>query len=100
MHSAQYSIFKMKCPQLSKPEMTTARNGEKTLGENRLSQWASSPLARRTSSLGGGGGAAEVDPGSCFSLGHERINVLPMSHVRSGESLGLCGIGNINHLFN
>ncbi len=41
-----------------------------------------------------------MDPGSCFSLGHERVNVLPMSHVRSGESLGLCGIGNINHLFN
>ncbi len=49
----------MKRPQLSKPEATTARNQnsigdraeKKTLGETRLSRGASSPLARRTSSL-------------------------------------------------
>ncbi len=49
----------MKCPQLSKPEATTTRNQnsigdrmeKQTLGETRLSREASSPLARRTSSL-------------------------------------------------
>ncbi len=48
----------MKCPQLSKPEATAARNQnslcdrmeKKTLGETRLSRGAISPLARRTSS--------------------------------------------------
>ncbi len=48
----------MKCPQLSKPEATAARNQnsigdrteEKTLGETRLSRGAISPLARRHSS--------------------------------------------------
>ncbi len=51
-------LLEMKCPQLSKPEATAARNqnsigdnGEKTLGETRLSRGASSPPARRTSSL-------------------------------------------------
>ncbi len=67
--SAQFSLnsicgiksvisLEMKCPQLSKPEATTARNQnsigdrteKKTLGETRLSRGASSPLARRTSS--------------------------------------------------
>ncbi len=51
--------LEMKCPQLSKPEATAARNQnsigdrteEKTLGETRLSRGGSSPLARRTSSL-------------------------------------------------
>ncbi len=51
--------LEMKCPQLSKPEATTARNQnsigdrteKKTLGETRLSWGASSPLARWTSSL-------------------------------------------------
>ncbi len=51
-------IAGMKCPQLSKPEATAARNqklhwwqnGEKTLGENQLSRGAISPLARRHSS--------------------------------------------------
>ncbi len=46
----------MKCPQLSKPEATAARNQKslgdrmekkKSLGETRLSRGASSPLARR-----------------------------------------------------
>ncbi len=49
----------MKCPQLSKPEATAARNEnsigdrmeKKTLGETRLSRGASSPPARRISSL-------------------------------------------------
>ncbi len=44
----------MKCPQLSKPEVTAARNQnsigdrmeKKTLGETRLSRGAISPLAR------------------------------------------------------
>ncbi len=48
----------MKCPQLSKPEATAARNQnsigdrteKKTLGETRLSRGAVSPLARRHSS--------------------------------------------------
>ncbi len=47
-------LLEMKCPQLSKPEATAARNqnsigdnGEKTLGETRLSRGASSPPARR-----------------------------------------------------
>ncbi len=48
----------MKCPQLSKPEATAARNQnsfgdrmeKKTLGETRLSRGAISPLARRHSS--------------------------------------------------
>ncbi len=51
-------LLEKKIPQLSKPEATAARNensigdnGEKTLGETRLSRRASSPLARRTSSL-------------------------------------------------
>ncbi len=52
-------VLEMKCPQLSKPEATTARNQnsigdrteKKTLGETRLSWGASSPLARWTSSL-------------------------------------------------
>ncbi len=51
--------LEMKCPQLSKPEATAARNqnsiGERTekttLGETRLSRGASSPPARRISSL-------------------------------------------------
>ncbi len=51
--------LEMKCPQLSKPEATAARNQnsisdrieKKTLGETRLNRGASSPLARRTSSL-------------------------------------------------
>ncbi len=51
--------LEMKCPQLSKPEVTTARNQnsigdrmeKKTLGETRLSRGASSPLARQTSCL-------------------------------------------------
>ncbi len=51
--------LEMKCPQLSKPEATAARNQnsigdrteEKTLGETRLSRGGSSPLARQTSSL-------------------------------------------------
>ncbi len=56
----QFSLFvKMKCPQLSKPEATAARNQnsigdrmeKKTLRETRLSRRASSPLTRRTSSL-------------------------------------------------
>ncbi len=44
----------MKCPQLSKPEATAARNQnsigdrtEKTLGETRLSRGAISPLASK-----------------------------------------------------
>ncbi len=48
------SVQSVKCPQLSKPEATAARNqnpigdrnGEKTLGETRLSRGDSSPLAR------------------------------------------------------
>ncbi len=52
-------LLEMKCPQLSKPEATTARNQnsigdrmeKKTLGETRLSRGASSPPARQTSSL-------------------------------------------------
>ncbi len=48
----------VKCPQLSKPEATAARNPnsigdrteKKTLGETRLSRGAISPLARRHSS--------------------------------------------------
>ncbi len=52
-------VLEMKCPQLSKPEATAARNEnsigdrmeKKTLGETRLSRGGSSPLARRTSSL-------------------------------------------------
>ncbi len=48
----------MKCPQLSKPEATAARNQnsigdrteKKTLGETRLSRGAISPLARRHNS--------------------------------------------------
>ncbi len=51
--------LEMKCPQLSKPDATTARNQnsigdkmeKKTFGETRLSRGASSPPARRTSSL-------------------------------------------------
>ncbi len=51
-------IAGMKCPQLSKPEATAARNQnsigdrteKKTLGETRLSWGAISPLARRPSS--------------------------------------------------
>ncbi len=51
-------IAEMKCPQLSKPEATAARNQnsigdrteKKTLGETRLSRGAISPLARRHSS--------------------------------------------------
>ncbi len=50
----------MKCPQLSKPEDDSGKepelhrwqNGEKPLGETRLSRGtSSSPLARQTSSL-------------------------------------------------
>ncbi len=45
-------VLEMKCPQLSKPEATAARNEnsigdrmqKKTLGETRLSRGASSPL--------------------------------------------------------
>ncbi len=52
-------LQEIKCPQLSKPEVTAARNQnsigdrmeKKTLGETRLSRGASSPLARQTSSL-------------------------------------------------
>ncbi len=52
-------VLEMKCPQLSKPEVTAARNQnsigdtmeKKPLGETRLSRGASSPLASRTSSL-------------------------------------------------
>ncbi len=52
-------VLEMKCPQLSKPEATAARNEnsigdrmeKKTLGETRLSRGASSPPARRISSL-------------------------------------------------
>ncbi len=52
-------VLEMKCPQLSKPETTAARNQnsisgrmeKKTLGETRLSRGASSPSARRISSL-------------------------------------------------
>ncbi len=52
-------VLEMKCPQLSKPEATAARNqnaiGDRmeknTLGETRLSPGTSSPLARWTSSL-------------------------------------------------
>ncbi len=49
--------LEMKCPQLSKPEATKTQNSigdrteKKTLGETRLSRGASSPPARRTSSL-------------------------------------------------
>ncbi len=51
-------VLEMKCPQLSKPEATAARNEnsigdrmeKKTLGETRLSRGASSPPARRISS--------------------------------------------------
>ncbi len=51
-------LLEMKCPQLSKPEATAARNQnsigdrteKKTLGETRLSRGAISPLARRHSS--------------------------------------------------
>ncbi len=51
-------LLEMKCPQLSKPEATAARNQnsigdrteKKTLGETRLSRGATSPLARRHSS--------------------------------------------------
>ncbi len=46
-------VLEMKCPQLSKPEATAARNEnsigdrmeKKTLGETRLSRGASSPPA-------------------------------------------------------
>ncbi len=52
-------VLQVKCPQLSKPEATAARNEnsigdrmeKKTLGETRLSRGASSPPARRISSL-------------------------------------------------
>ncbi len=52
-------LLEMKCPQLSNPEATTARNQnsigdrteKKTLRETRLSRGGSSPLARRISSL-------------------------------------------------
>ncbi len=52
-------LLEMKCPQLSKPEATAAKNQnsigdrteKKTLGEIRLSRGASSPPARQTSSL-------------------------------------------------
>ncbi len=52
-------LLQMKCPQLSKPEATAARNQnsiddrmeKQNLGETRLSRGASSPLARQTSSL-------------------------------------------------
>ncbi len=52
-------VLEMKCPQLSKPEATAGKerklhrwqNGEKTLGETRLSRGASSPTARQISSL-------------------------------------------------
>ncbi len=52
-------LLQMKCPQLSKPEATAARNQnsiddrmeKQTLGETRLSRGASYPLARQTSSL-------------------------------------------------
>ncbi len=52
-------LLEIKCPQLSKPEAPTASNQnsigdrteKKTLRETRLSRGASSPLARRTSSL-------------------------------------------------
>ncbi len=52
-------VLEMKCPQLSKPEATAARNQnsisdrteKKTLLETRLSRGGSSPLARRTSRL-------------------------------------------------
>ncbi len=52
-------VLEMKCPQLSKPEATAERNQnsigdrmeKKTLGETRLSRGASSPPARRISSL-------------------------------------------------
>ncbi len=54
-------LLEMKWPQLSKPEAIAARNqnsigdtrrnGEKILGETRLSRGASFPLARWTSSL-------------------------------------------------
>ncbi len=52
-------VLEIKCPQLSKPEATAARNEnsigdrmeKKTLGETRLSRGASSPPARRISSL-------------------------------------------------
>ncbi len=51
-------LLEIKCPQLSKPEATAARNQnsigdrteKKTLGETRLSRGAISPLARRHSS--------------------------------------------------
>ncbi len=46
--------LEIKRPQLSKPEepkLHRWQNGEKTLGETRLSRGASSPPARRTSSL-------------------------------------------------
>ncbi len=51
-------LLEMKCPQLSKPEATAARNQnsigdrteKKTLGETRLSRGAISPLARQHSS--------------------------------------------------
>ncbi len=52
-------VLQVKCPQLSMPEATAARNEnsigdrmeKKTLGETRLSRGASSPPARRISSL-------------------------------------------------
>ncbi len=47
-------LLEMKCPQLSKPEepkLHPWQNGEKSLGETRLSRGGSSPLARRTSSF-------------------------------------------------
>ncbi len=69
-HPAQFSLnsicasksiisLGMKCPQLSKPEATAARNRnsigdkmeKKALGETRLSRGASTRLARQTSSL-------------------------------------------------
>ncbi len=51
--------LEMKCPQLSKPEATAARNqnsigdrnGEKNLGRIQAQSGVSSPLTRRTSSL-------------------------------------------------
>ncbi len=84
--------LEMKCPQLSKPEATAARNQnsigdrteKKTLGETRLSQGASSPLARRTSSSIPT--AAKSDcKGSTGSSG-----LFPMAVYVTESSLGIC----------
>ncbi len=72
-------LLKIKCPHLSKPEVTARnqnsicdRTEKKTLGETRLSQGASSPLARLWR---GGRGKAERAKGRAGS-------------ETSGESVG------------